>query len=561
MATSSAALSPIHQSAFLSPTVIILACLMLAYDSRQLFRRELQSTVPTPAITVNRLNDLEYQFLVQNYNRVINFNDNKKDLPLSPTYNTWVGYGYDEEYVSFYSVKNTTGFNRMSVRFTKGCLFPILAASFNMSQYPSLTVGTVSPYILIKDAYLGISGNSSVTKGQYRVFQNLGAPDPKDSASLYEQTIDFSYFLGRAEIYPIIYCALFMPGETTFEFEITLQKRPTRYEADISRLFNVTGNFNETRNIPYNSTYFLKANKVEGNATLSYSHSDNANITIKVEYDMMGEKKNSSAVDNVFSIEQCENLIIAIKNNDDLQPISINLKYDFLQGELTHRGVGHIIGIVLGVAGFLLVVTILVVFRKRISACLSKKYDYNSKFLNLLKKKQPPVDPNDNNIPSNYNGSVPTMSANNIGTYPELFDQKIDFGHTELDNLANKPFPNQFNNAINPTNNTPRISNNTVMNSVPVMAYTGGFQRITFNQDSVINQSTGHNQSVYRNQVKVVQSLKEPDIPLTKRDTMIETKKESRKQPVEQMPNRSDIVIDESRDLKVQTSNFDQKNV
>jgi hypothetical protein len=540
-------LSSASRPCYSSRIASLVIWLMLALDTGQNFLRELQSTISTPEIAVKRTSELEYIFSVQNYSGVLNGEDDNAKINLKPGFGTWASYGSERADIALYLITNYTGYSKLSARFSEGCLFPVLASSINSRDYPYLNVDKRASFFNIGNTYLGFPGTSNVTLGEYRTFKNFISPNSADKANLREQTLDFTNLLSYSEFGASVYCAYFASGVRRFEFELSVQKRQTSYEANISDKFESSGRKTETRVIPYKSEYLLKASNVDGSAILTFNITAPDNVTVYVEYHAMGLKKSLSNSGNVFAIPQCENLVVTIVNVDSYREQPVGITYTFTANSSENLTPGQIAGIVVGSVAFLVVVAIILICNRRKFACCRKK-ESEKQPSRVSRRRDVPAGMSVNAVASGPVDLLAVMTVNNSRIITEVNEKGGAFQDNEYDDLVNKSQLPRSNNVSFYPDMPPQTNTVIDPNMFPILSPDHGHQKTQNIQPDTNNQS------------EPVKSVPEIDIPIIRLKVRTDGPNDRSERNKDYSQNRSGMIGEDYQGLNDKSSNLGKRN-
>jgi hypothetical protein len=262
---------------------------------------------------------------------------------------------------------------QIDIVFSKDCLFPLLAVSLNSD--PIVKIVDKENKFSIQADFIGNFGfNRTYTTPLESISYNFSPINNKnDGIDIFSQSIDFSERLESSDSYSqsLVYCPIFASGSKGFLFNIVLHKRSEELSEALSLPDDASSFFSKSFIIPFFGRQHIFIPNVFFNTKFTFNTTKGNDILITFTFNNGREIINKLYKDPEIILPALKDLNISISNSLPV-PSFVLMQAEFttlksLSTDFTN--IGLILGLSIGAVALLIILSLLICFRRRISMC------------------------------------------------------------------------------------------------------------------------------------------------------------------------------------------------
>ena len=329
----------------------------------------------TPEITIFYIKQFgSFTFAVSNFEPRIEYLTPELD-DMANKFDQYLLFEYEKSNSNIFQLTPTDESRYYEVRFSKNCLFPVMAASFN--GYPVVGMSPHLSSFHITADIIGIGGLNTLEleSGHYH-FSNFLDMDPKTKQDIYSQSIDLSDYEDPVSLNVLLFCPFFASQEHhKFTFEIMMKKRNNQKVTKFDHLSNESSEFAKDISVPYLGEHLLMVSQLTTNTQFSFSSSNQSVDLVYFNFTFSGEEYRLRYLPPSIVLPPVNDLVITLINKLNTNVvINVSAKSTFNPAIIeVNTTLGIILGVTFSLFGFLVIVFLVVYFRKRIFVCMIKE--------------------------------------------------------------------------------------------------------------------------------------------------------------------------------------------
>ncbi len=320
------------------------------------------------------------------------------------------------------------------INFSKSCLFPVFA--IGLGESPRVGIWENSPNFQVDNAYfIGLPGFNRLNADfQPRNYPSLIDFNSAEKEEVFSQSIDLSDYRNLINTYITVFCPFFSdPLQNKFTFDLMFKRRNNAETTKIRNTNNELASLSRVFFVPYAGQHTINIPELKQNTKFVFNITTASSVNVYINYSVDGHEQQVEYFPEYAILPACKNVTISMANPLSIAAfVQMNTTYtDEPALESVVNKTGLIVGLSVGGVVILVVVILLINFRKRIFFCFHKDdYDQFEKILPSTFKS------NATNYPEHINSTMVMMAqmANENNLAPNItdkiflrlnFDQKI----------------------------------------------------------------------------------------------------------------------------------------
>lgn len=277
-----------------------------------------------------------------------------------------------------YSVFNFVGLKNadsLEFKFKEDCVLPIVAVAVDQLVSFGMLKDGLSLKVFRAEA-IGISGFNLLGDSlDSRVFESFDQSLAVGNTDIFNQKISIANLNKMSEINISIYCPLFSdPIKKRFAFEIKINKPKFELETSLSNELNSVSNFTRVFAVPEQGKHVISIASLAQQTKFIFNTTDSSEVEISFEFDFDRSVYSFQYGKQSIILPKAEHIEITILNSSQ-KPQYVQM-FAFQTNEVVYFpskvNVELIVGVVIGSVAFLVILGLLIYFRKRIFICWHK---------------------------------------------------------------------------------------------------------------------------------------------------------------------------------------------